>query len=403
MPGFLLKTLESDVMYPTYIIKELIRRKSKTATIVLTVAIVTAMLLLFSGVMNAYSSGVYQPFKNIGSDIILQKAANTTTQPSSGIRTPFGKGLFNEDEIEELSQISHVKNISKSLIVWNFGKNGFITIEGIEPDSFIGIKLSSEIKNGKFLSEKDKAIVLESHFANFNHFKTGDNIPIGDKSFKVMGILSIKDEGQIFASNIYTTIEDAQKISKTKGYNQIYLKIDELSNEELVKNEIKNLNNDIIIVSANSISSSISNVINIYNKFYYIGTGIIVLIVILILLKVNTVNLLERKKDIAVMRSVGWAKKDIIKQITTELFIQTIIGFFIGLIATFVILSLFGQINIQTSSLGLNKSTISIPITVPSVLILEYFIMILAVSTFVSFLLAKKISEIKPSENLRSL
>ena len=185
--------------------------------------------------------------------------------------------------------------------------------------------------------------------------------------------------------------------------NQIYLSLDELSNEELVKNEIKKLDKDIITVSANSISASLSNVINIYRKFYYLGTGIIVLIVVLILLKINTINLLERKKDIGILRAVGWTKKNITKQITTELFIQTIVGFFLGLIISFIILSLFGQINIQTAGSGLNKAVVSIPISIPLTSIIEYFIMILAISLLVSFILAKKISEIKPSENLRSL
>ena len=103
------------------------------------------------------------------------------------------------------------------------------------------------------------------------------------------------------------------------------------------------------------------------------------------------------------MRSVGWTKTDITKQITLELFIQTIFGFFIGLIISFIIIGLFGNIDIQISSLGLSKSIISIPISISMTEILQYFVMIVAVSMIVSFLLARKISEVKPSENLRSV
>ena len=390
-------------MYLKYIFKELIKRKSKTTTIILTIAIITTMLFLFSGVMNAYSSGIYQPFKNIGSDLILQKTDNAT-QFNSKIRTPFGKGFFDEKEIEKISNINHVKNISKSQIIWNFGKNGFITIEGIEPNSEMYIKRASQMYKGRFLKREDiHKAVLEKHFARFNHLTVGKSVFIGNKSFEIVGTLASEDNSQIFSSNIYLNIVDAQNLIENNKFNQIYLSLDELSNEELVKSKIKRMDNNVTVVSANSISASLSNVVNIYNKFYYIGTGIIILIVVLILLKINTINLLERKKDIGILRAVGWTKKNITAQITTELFIQTILGFFIGLAISFIILSLFGNITIQSASSGLNKAVVLIPITIPLTSTIEYFIMIIAISLLVSFILAKKISEIKPSENLRSL
>jgi len=177
-------------MYLKYIFKELIKRKSKTTTIILTIAIITTMLFLFSGLMNAYSSGIYQPFKNIGSDLILQKTDNAT-QFNSKIRTPFGKGFFDEKEIEEILNINHVKNISKSQIIWNFGKNGFITIEGIEPNSEMYIKRASQMYKGRFLNIEDiHKAVLEKHFARFNHLTVGKSVFIGNSSFEIVGTLA---------------------------------------------------------------------------------------------------------------------------------------------------------------------------------------------------------------------
>jgi len=144
-------------------------------------------------------------------------------------------------------------------------------------------------------------------------------------------------------------------------------------------------------------------VVNIFAKFYYLGLGMMTLIAVLILLKIYTINLLERKKDIAIMRSVGWSKKDITKQITTELFVQTILGYLLGLFVSFVIVGLFGNINIRVSGLGLSESKISIPISISMTAVFQYFVLIIAVSMIVSFLLTQKISEIKPSDNLRSV
>lgn len=391
-------------MYIKYIIKELVRRKSKTATIVLTVAIITAILFLFSSVMDAYSSGIYKPFEDTGSDMVLQKTDNSAIKLDSKIRMPFGKGLFDEDEIIKISALDNVQSVSGSLILWDFDKKGFVSIEGISPGSELFRIRESQIYTGRFLNEEDdNKAVVEKHFAKFNNWVVGSNISLGNEIFEVIGTLANDDNGQIFSSNVYINLNDANKFLGRDGFNQIYLKIDDLSNEESIKNEIIQLNNSITIISGNSLSASVSNVLNIFTKFYYIATGIIVLIVILVLLKVNTINLLERKRDIAVMRAVGWTKKDITKQIITELFIQTILGFFIGLIISFIAISFLGPMNIQISNAGLNDVAMTIPLTISLNVILQYFIMIIGVSVLVSFLLARKISEIKPSENLRSV
>ena len=388
-------------MYLKYIFKELVKRKSKTVTVVLTVAVVTATLFLFSGVMNAYSTGIYKPFEDTGSDMVLQKSVNSTKNPNLDIRMPFGKELFSKDEILKIKALDHIQNISGSLILWSFDKGGFVSIEGLEDDSKIFYKKASQIYEGRFLKNEGETVV-EKHFAKFNNWIVGSNISIGDKTFKVVGTLS-SEEGQIFSSNIYIKAKDAYHLFGTRGFNQIYLKVDELSSEKQTKNEIQEVNKDIITISGNSLSASLSNVVNIFAKFYYLGLGMMTLIAVLILLKIYTINLLERKKDIAIMRSVGWSKKDITKQITTELFVQTILGYLLGLFVSFVIVGLFGNINIRVSGLGLSESKISIPISISMTAVFQYFVLIIAVSMIVSFLLTQKISEIKPSDNLRSV
>ena len=49
-----------------YIIKELARRKARTITNVLAVVVLVAILVVLTSVMNAYSTAIYIPFKNVG-------------------------------------------------------------------------------------------------------------------------------------------------------------------------------------------------------------------------------------------------------------------------------------------------------------------------------------------------
>ncbi len=392
-------------MYVPYIFKEVSRRKSRTLTNILTVAVIIAMLILVTSIMNAYTAAIYLPFKDVDSDIILQKSHNTTNLTSE-IRVPFGKGIFKDGEIESISALNYVQDISRSLVIWDFDKKGFTSIEGIEADSTVGKKLGSWVTQGRFINDGDsKKAVLESHFAKFNHLKVGDDISFGGESFKIAGILKIGEGSPIFSSNVYIKSTDAQNISGIKGYDQLYLKVDELSNEETVKEEINKIDPMIAVVSGNYISASLNNVVNIYGTFYWVGVGIMSLVAILVLFKVNAMALLERRRDIAIMQAVGWTKREITRQILIETFLQTTLGFVLGTIASLAVITYIGTISIQSASTGLESTptTIDMPLALSPIVIADYFGLIAVISLLVSYLLAKKIAAIKPSENLRSL
>ena len=123
-------------MYPLYVFKELSRRKARTTTNVLTVATIVALLLSANSILAAYSSAIYLPFKNTGSDMIVYQSDNATRSSKSQITTPFGKGIFSLKQVTDISSLKHVQDISKSLVLWYLGREGFVSMEGIDPNSF---------------------------------------------------------------------------------------------------------------------------------------------------------------------------------------------------------------------------------------------------------------------------
>ena len=374
-------------------------------TNVLTVAVIIAMLISVASIMNAYTSAIYLPFRDVGSDIVLQKSHNSTNL-TSGVRLPFEKGTFNDSEIKGISTLGNVQEVSKSLVLWDFNKTGFISIEGIETNSSLGKKLGSWVDQGRFIKAGDSnKAVLESHFAKFNHLKVGNDVSLGSKTFKVVGILKIGEGSPTFSSNAYIESSDAQSISGIKEWDQLYLKVDDISNEEAVRVEISKIDPQITIISGNYISASLSNVLNIYRTFYWVGVSVMTLIAILVLFKVNAMALLERRRDIAILQTVGWTKVEIAKQILLETSLQTILGFILGAIASLAVIILLGAVSIQSMSTGLESTptTISMPLAFPLGNAAEDLGLCIIVSLLVSYLLAKRVAMIKPSENLRSL
>ena len=56
------------------------------------------------------------------------------------------------------------------------------------------------------------------------------------------------------------------------------------------------------------------------------------LIIEVILFQVNAADLMARKRDIGIMQTVGWTRRNIGAQIISEVFLQTILGCILGII-----------------------------------------------------------------------
>jgi putative ABC transport system permease protein len=395
-------------MHFTYLIKELARRKGRTTTNVLAVAVLVGILVILTSVMNAYVTAIYLPFKNVGADLIVQKSGTQTANaPTGSIRLPFGEGIFHEDEIDKIAALNHVENTSKALTIWQFNKGKFISIEGLEPDSFFGEKLQSGLTSGRFLEVTDgDSIVVEKHFARFYSLKLGSSLKLGDSNFQVAGVVAAQDESQVSAANIYMNLDDAQKLLGTSGYSKLYMRLDALSSEDTVRTEISQIDTGATITSSSSIGTSLGNVIKIYKKFHIFGSAILAVIVAFILFQVNTTGLLERKRDIGIMQAVGWTRRKIGTQIFSEVFMQTILGCIIGILISFISLSSIGSIGIQANlpgGLSNDLSSLRVPLSTSATAIGEFTLLALVISTVVSLLLVRKTSGMKPLSNLRSL
>jgi putative ABC transport system permease protein len=391
-----------------YLSKELIRRRGRTLTNLLVVAVLVAIFVVLSSVMVAYSAAIYLPFKTTGADMIIQKTSSQSSNtPTSSIQLPFGKGVFDENEIQNIVSLNHVTSVSKSLVLWRFDQGKFISIEGIEPGSSIGSRYESWITSGRFLqsTEENKA-VIEKHFAKFYNLKPGSTLQLGNTTFEIVGIIAIQGEGQVSATNIYTSLVDAQKLLNTTGYSQMYISLDSLSSEDAVRSEISQVDQNALVVSGSSIAASLSNVVKIYQQFHLLALIIIAIILGLILFQINSTSLMERRKDIGILQTVGWTKTNISSQIVSEVFIQTISGFIIGIGVSFITLAAIGSINIQSvasQTLGNDLSTLTAPLTMSASAAGQFLLLILAISIIVSSLLVRKLTGMKPLLNLKNV
>jgi ABC-type antimicrobial peptide transport system permease subunit len=114
---------------------------------------------------------------------------------------------------------------------------------------------------------------------------------------------------------------------------------------------------------------------------------------------------MERKKDIGILQTVGWTKTNISRQLVSEIFVQTLLGFILGIVVSLLVVVAIGSISVQaqlSQGLGNNLSVLTAPVVLSGVAIVQFLILTLAISTVVSLFLSRQLARMKPLTNLRN-
>jgi putative ABC transport system permease protein len=343
------------MLYYRYVIKELRHRPNRTLVNVFGIAVGIALFVSISAVSGAYQTAARQPFKNIGADLIVQRAGKQQGQPAKriksmrGIRLPFSNQLFDAEDLAALQRIEGIDATAHALLLWEFAGNGFRTIMGVDAaqPSLGAVKARGWVKQGRF-PERPGEIALEKHFAKFQKVGPGNTFQIGGHTFTITGTIEIKEGAQVSAANIYMSLGSARMLlaQKPDAMNLIYLRLNDPSMLNPIKSQLAAQITGASISSSDSFLELMGGVSMISDKFSFIASMVGLLGAALLIMKTMTANLVERSHEIGILKAVGWTQQEIQKQLTAEAFIQSLAGGLLGILIGYLISFLLGFLSI---------------------------------------------------------
>ena len=409
----------------SYVLKELRHHHNRTLVNILGIGIGIALFVSINAVSTAYQKAVSLPFKNLGADIVVQRpekrAVDSGQPPASmrGIRLPFSNQLLPSQDLEKLKSIEGVDSMASSLLLWEFDKGGFRTIMGVDlAQPILGpVKVKEWLKEGRF-PQKEGEVVLEKHYAKFQHKKMGDTVDINGRPFSVVGLLEIKEGSQIASSNIYLPIQDAQSLvgGESGGVNIVYLRLKNPSLLSQVKTNIGRQLNGVSVASSDSSLELMGGVSEISDQFSFIVSLIALGGAIFLIIKAMLSNLIERYREVGILKAVGWTEKDVQKQLMGEVFLQSLAGGIFGILMGYFFSYLLGFLSIPVAtSWELNllpafakdttaaAKTVRLPVSISvSLAAISIGLSILA-GGMASYVMGKRTARMKPAEILRQL
>jgi putative ABC transport system permease protein len=316
------------------------------------------------------------------------------------------------------------------------------------------VKVKDWLKEGRF-PQKEGEVVLEKHYAKFHHTKMGDTFEISGRPFSVVGLLEIKEGSQIASANIYLPLQDAQRLLGgesggvnpvrnsngvltppenapksnfgtdgtaeqreviSNGVNIVYLRLKNPSLLSQVKTSIAGKLNGVSVTSSDSFLELMGGVSKISNQFSFIVSIIALGGAVFLIVKAMLSNLVERSREIGILKAVGWTERDVQKQLMGEVFLQSFLGGAFGILMGYFFSYLLGFLSIPVSTpwelnllpafakdAAAAAQTVRLPVSISAGLTAISLALALAAGGMASYFMGKRTTRMKPAEILRQL
>jgi len=398
-------------------LRSLRRRRLRSWLTMLGIFIGIAAVISLIGLGEGLRIGISAQFGDLGNDVLSIQASglNFAGPPGTGTPDPLTEDLVNK--IAKVGNVDHAiaRYIETGTLTFN-NKNeaGFImSIPPNEKRKVTESVLNLEAYKGRMLKDGDKnKIVLGNNFEDEKKYgkpiTVGDRVLINEMQFEVVGIL--KKKGSFMFDNV-VLMEEKELLEKLREnddeVNIIAVKVKDEKKIDKTKEDIEKLlrkernvkigEEDFEVQSPQAIIESLNSTLFAVQLFVYIIASISLLVGGIGIMNTMYTAVLERTKEIGIMKSIGAKNSAIFSIFLIESGILGIIGGILGIILGLIMA--YGLAAIGRSVLGVDLIQANVSLTI----IIGSLIFSFVLGTIFGVTPAYQASKLQPVESLRSV
>lgn len=347
-----------------YILKELRRHYLRTIFSITGYAIASIFILIISCISGSNKNDSFGILKSTGTHFIVyipSSGSCCTSNKANG--SVFAEGIntmmLDRDMIRTVRNVEGVKDAAPCLL-YKMYDNGFqsdISIGGIDTSSVAtqsNVCARTNLLAGKFLSANPDELVAEQSFAVAHNLSLGDTLDVFGGRMVLAGIVNsgIKP----VKADFYVPIEFVRSILKDKlqcnapnfDMNIILVEVSDARMQDDVIQHIKNMMYKFTVSTYNCYESAYK-VMSIIDKSSLSMTILIFIFLIIFSAKTQLTALIERFREIGILKSLGWSDFDLSTHILLVSFIQSIIGVTLGLLMGIGVIQILRNLEIPQS------------------------------------------------------
>ncbi len=349
-----------------YVVSELAYRWKRTALLIAGIALAVTLVTTLDVLSRAFADLATVPFRNLGADLIVQRSATQSAVPKEmGIILPYSAEPITTDELKRLAVEPGVAQAAGFVLLWNLGKGRFISITGVPlgpgPPALGPGKVRNWLIAGRLPNPGTREVLVERHYSAFFQLKPGSDVEIGGQQYVVTGVVDILEGSQIVASNFYMDIDEARRLANLpiSLVNQVFLKLSDMAQTESVKNHIASWLPHASVTSPGTMLQLFGGVSQTIGRFRLVAVVAGALAAIALAATFVFGNLVERSRELAILRVIGWNQAQVRREIAVEMALQGLIAGLIalGLLAFGSALLAHMSVNLPASLPGENPAS----------------------------------------------
>lgn len=297
---------------------------------VIAIAIQVILVLMIVGLTSGVVSEWGKRVEGVGADILVQP-------PNSSIFFAFSSAVMQESLGDQIASLSGVDEVAPTVILTE--PKSLVMIYGIDYQRFNALSKGFLFLDGRPFEGPDE-VIADDIIARTRHLKVGDQVALLNHTFTVSGIVA-HGKGARFFIPIRTAQEIAgaeHRVSmfyvRSKGDTEATrLQIAKL----LPQSSIRSLAEYVSLMN----SSNLPQLRPFTRTMVALG---IVISFIVVLLNMHTL-VMERTREIGVLKALGFSRFDIVRMLLTETFILALFGTLFGVGLTFLTQAILKQTN----------------------------------------------------------
>jgi putative ABC transport system permease protein len=288
------------------ILRNALHRPMRTVITVIAVAVEVTMVIIVVGLTSGLLSDVAKRTEGVGADIMVQPPSASVFMAFSGAPMPISIA-------GKLRELDYVQAVAPVLVQFN-SVNGLDVVYGIQPDTFRDVSGGFVLHAGHELRDPND-ILVDDVYARAKKVKVGQKLHILEHDFQVAGIV---EHGK--GARLFVLMSTLQEMSGTRDKVSIFfVKCDRSDHTAAVTDEVRGLLPRYEIRPLKDyISLMTSSNLPGLNVFINVMIGIAVAIGFLVIFLSMYTTIIERTREIGVLKSLGASKGYIVEIVLSE-------------------------------------------------------------------------------------
>jgi putative ABC transport system permease protein len=292
-------------------------RKTRTSVGILAVALGVATVLVMVGLATGSLDETAQRLQNVGADILFQAPdASAFLAVSAGVLPQKLEPL-----LRETPGVGEVTGVLVNNITRLKDRNKFVMMFGIDPGTYNRIGTGLEIVRGRGL-EKSGDLLVDTVLAEADQIEVGDKLQIMNREFEVVGIPRAGA-----GVRIYMGLEDMQTATAQPGdVSFFFIKVKEGEDVPRVTAELEKRFEGYKVTALEFLSEAMKENALGLKEFIRALSAFAALISCLVILLAMYTTIIERTREIGILKALGAGRGYILKVVMAESFLICLMG-----------------------------------------------------------------------------